>query len=162
MPIYTPGPAISELLLLRLLYVRGTTHVLRDADQSRRRPVSCQRRGWRRQPGVWPDNGWCTRHATLWDSLVVRQEAGFSLKLEVKSHCDVIRYSAGHAHRHGRTNVTDTVPRLIYQDVFRVSVFATFCLAPLKWLFHLRHPKYWLFMVALCNRADHNIYGRPV
>jgi len=28
------------------------------------------------------------------------------------SHCDVIRYWAGHAYRYGRTYVTDTLPRL--------------------------------------------------
>jgi len=37
------------------------------------------------------------------------------------SHCDVIRYWAGHAHRCGRTYVTDTLPRLIYKDIVGVE-----------------------------------------
>ena len=34
-----------------------------------------------------------------------------------RSHYDVIRYWAGHAHRYGRTYVrTDILPRLLYKD----------------------------------------------
>ena len=31
---HTRGPAAEKLLLLKLLYVRGTTHILSDADPS--------------------------------------------------------------------------------------------------------------------------------
>jgi len=54
-----------------------------------------------------------------------------------RSHCDVIRYSAGYAHRYGRTNVCmDTLPHLIYKDnkdSFTYK-YINFCKNWLTWL----------------------------
>jgi len=56
------------------------------------------------------------RHSRHDVSRLRRSQHPFSLRRH--SHCDVIRYWAGHAHRHGRTYITDTLPRLIglYKD----------------------------------------------
>jgi len=63
---HTRGQAAEKLLLLKLLCVRGTTHILSDADLSWGRPVSAV--SWMsevRYVGVCSANDWCTRHASL-------------------------------------------------------------------------------------------------
>jgi len=63
---YTRGPAAEKLLSPKLLRVRGTTHILSNADRSWRRPVSAvSRMSEATYDGVCPANGWWTRHASL-------------------------------------------------------------------------------------------------
>ena len=63
---HTRGMAAEKFMLPKLLCVRGTTHILSDADRSRGRPVSAV--SWMleaRYDGVCPASDWWTRHASL-------------------------------------------------------------------------------------------------
>jgi len=63
---HTRGPASEKLLSPKLLCVRGTTHILSEADRSWGRTVSAV--SWileARYDGVCPANDWWTRHASL-------------------------------------------------------------------------------------------------
>ena len=58
---HTRGPAAEKLLSPKLFCMRGTTHIVSDADRSWGRPVSAM--SWMseaRYVGVCPANNWCT------------------------------------------------------------------------------------------------------